>query len=75
MRQLCQGSGPVLQYGLCVATTSEEKHEIFWNVLEIDLTLHQKSEMISLFDILIQQKYKGLRISTLGAYYISLSPD
>jgi hypothetical protein len=33
--------------------------------------LHQKSEMISLFDLLIQKKYKGLTISTLSAYHIS----
>ena len=38
----------------------------------IALTLHQKSEMISIFDILIQTNNKGLGISTLrGAYYIS----
>ena len=75
MRQLCQGSGPVLQYGLCVATDSNEKHEIFWNVMKIVLTLHQKSEMISIFDLLTQTKHKGVIISTLGAYYISLRPD
>ena len=75
MRQLWQTSGWLLQYRLRVATNSSEKHEKSWNVLKIALTLHQKSEMISLFDLLTQTKYKGVIISTLGAYYISLRPD
>ena len=37
------------------------------------LTLQQKSEMISIFDLLTQKKYKGLIISTMSAYYISLA--
>jgi hypothetical protein len=75
MRHLCQGSGWLLQYGLRVAINSNEKHEKSWNEQKSTVTLHQKSEMISLFDLLIQQKYKGLEISTLSAYYISLRPD
>ena len=51
----------------CVATTSNEKHEKSWNELKTAVTLHQKSEMISLFDLLTQNKYKGLTISTLSA--------
>ena len=31
------------------------------------VTLHQKSEMISIFDLLTRNKYKGLTISTLSA--------
>ena len=54
MRQLCHVSGPLLQYGLRVATNSDEKHEKSWNELKTAVTLHQKSEMISLFDLLIQ---------------------
>ena len=75
MRQLCQDSGSLLQYRLRVATTSDEKHEKSWNELKSAVTLHQKSEMISLFDLLTQDKYKGLTISTLSAYHISLCPD
>ena len=67
MRQLCHVSGPLLQYGLRVATNSDEKHEKSWNELKTAVTLHQKSEMISLFDLLTQNKYKGLTISTLSA--------
>jgi hypothetical protein len=52
-----------------------EKHEKSWNEPETVVTLHQKSEMISIFDLLIQKKYKGLTISTLSAYHISLCPD
>ena len=59
----------------CVATTSDENHEKSWNEPETAVTLHQKSEMISLFDLLTQTKYKGVIISTLSAYYISLRPD
>ena len=59
----------------CVATNVNEKHEKSWNEPETVVTLHQKSEMISIFDLLIQKKYKGLTISTLGAYHISLCPD
>jgi hypothetical protein len=51
----------------CVATTSDEKHEKNWKELKTAVTLHQKSEMISLFDLLTQNKYKGLTISTLSA--------
>ena len=75
MRQLWQTSGWLLQYRLRVAINSNEKHEKSWNEQKSAVTLHQKSEMISLFDLLIQQKYKGLEISTLSAYYISLRPD
>ena len=57
------------------ATTSSEKQKISWKQVKIILSLHQKSEMISIFDLLIQTKFKGLRISTLRAYYISLRPD
>jgi len=67
MRQLCQVSGSLLQYRLRVATNSNEKHEKSWNELKSAVTLHQKSEMKSLFDLLIQKKYKGLTISTLSA--------
>ena len=55
----------------CVATNVNEKHEKSWNEPETVVTLHQKSEMISIFDLLIQKKYKGLTISTLSAYHIS----
>jgi len=48
-----------------------EKQEKSWNELKTAVTLHQKSEMISIFDLLIQTKFKGLRISTLSAYHIS----
>jgi hypothetical protein len=65
----------LLQFVAYVATTSDEKHEKSWNELKTAVTLHQKSEMISLFDLLTQTKFKGLRISTLSAYYISLRPD
>ena len=58
-----------------VATTASEKHKISWNQSKSVITLHQKSEMISLFDLLTQTKYKGVIISTLCAYYISLRPD
>jgi hypothetical protein len=58
-----------------VATTASEKHKISWNQSKSVITLHQKSEMISLFDLLTQTKHKGVIISTLGAYYISLRPD
>jgi hypothetical protein len=75
MRQLCQGSGWLLQYGLRVAINLNEKHKKSWNEVKTAVTLHQKSEMISLFDLLIQKKYKGLTISTLSAYHISLCPD
>ena len=60
---------------LFVSTTASEILKKSWNGLKFVITLHQKSEMISLFDLLIQQKYKGLEISTLSAYYISLRPD
>ena len=33
MRQLCQGSGYLLQYRLRVATNSDEKDDYFWNVM------------------------------------------
>ena len=59
----------------CVATTASEKHKISWNQSKSVITLHQKSEMISLFDLLTQTKHKGVIISTLSAYYISLRPD
>lgn len=39
------------------------------------LTLHQRSEMIPIFDLLIQKKHKDLILSTLSAYYISRRPD
>ena len=58
-----------------VATTASEKHKISWNQSKSVITLHQKSEMISLFDLLTQTKHKGVIISTLSAYYISLRPD
>ena len=58
-----------------VTTTSSKNLKKTWNVLKSVITLHQKSEMISLFDILIQRKYKGFILSTLSAYYISLCPD
>ena len=75
MRQLCHVSGSLLQYRLRVATTSDEKQEKSWNEPETVVTLHQKSEMISLFDLLTQTKHKGVIISTLCAYHISLRPD
>ena len=59
----------------CVATTASEKHKISWNQSKSVITLHQKSEMISLFDLLTQTKHKVVIISTLSAYYISLRPD
>ena len=37
------------------------------------ITLQQKAEMISIFDLVTQKKYKGLIISTMIAYYISLA--
>ena len=52
----------------CVATTASEKHKISWNQSKSVITLHQKSEMISLFDLLTQTKHKGVIISTLSAY-------
>ena len=44
-----------------------KKHEKSWNEMKTAVTLHQKSEMISIFDLLTQNKYKGLTISTLSA--------
>jgi hypothetical protein len=75
MRQLCQVSGRLSQISSFAAITPDEKHEKSWNELKTAVTLHQKSEMISVFDLLIQKKYKGLIISTLSAYHISLCPD
>ena len=75
MRQQCQVSSPLLHDGLRVTTNFDENHEKTWNVLKTVITLHQKSEMISLFDLLIQKKYKVVILSTLSAYYISLRPD
>ena len=51
----------------CVATTSDEKHEKSWNELKTAVTLHRQSDKTSIFDLLIQNKYKGLTISTLSA--------
>jgi hypothetical protein len=51
----------------CVATTSDEKREKSWNEPKAAVTLHQKSEMISLFDLLTQTEYKGLTLSALSA--------
>ena len=75
MRHLCQASDWLLQYGSRVASTLSEIHEKSWNVLKNAITLHQKSEMISIFDLLIQREFKGLILSTLSAYYISRCPD
>ena len=50
---------------LFVTTTSSKNLKKTWNVLKSVITLHQKSEMISLFDILIQRKYKGFILSAL----------
>ena len=55
----------------CVATNSDEKHEKSWNELKSVVTLHRQSDKTSIFDLLIQKKYKGLTISTLSAYHIS----
>ena len=49
------------------ATKSDEKHKKSCNQTKPVLTLHQKSEMIPLFDLLTQTNNKGLGISTLGA--------
>ena len=59
----------------CVTTTLNKKEENSWNVMKSVITLHQKSEMISLFDLLTQTKHKGLIHSALSAYYISICPD
>ena len=67
MRHLCQVSGSLLQYRLRVATTSDEKQEKSWNEPETVVTLHRQSDKTSIFDLLIQNKYKGLTISTLSA--------
>ena len=74
MRHLWQGSDRLLQYGLCVATTSSENHGIIWNGTNLVVTLHQKSEMIRLFYIMILIEYNDLVLSTLSAYYISPVP-
>jgi hypothetical protein len=58
MRQLCQVSGPLLQYGLRVATNSDEKHGKSWNEPEVAVTLHRQSDKTSFFDLLTQQNIK-----------------
>ena len=63
MRQLWQTSGWLLQYGLRVATTSDENQEKSWNEPETVVTLHRQSDKTSIFDLLIQTKYKGLILS------------
>ena len=59
----------------CVATTSDEKQEKSWNELKTAVTLHRQSDKTSIFDLLIQTEYKGLILSALSAYRISLRPD
>ena len=73
MRQLCHVSGSLLQYRLRVATTSDENQEKSWNEPETVVTLHRQSDKTSIFDLLIQTKYKGLILSAPRALNTSVS--
>ena len=74
MRHPCQASARLLQYAACVATTSAEKTAKSWNGTYGALTLHQKSDMTPLFDLLLQSKFKCITPGTFRAYSVSPAP-